>query len=234
MRKFQFLSLLALAITFLAVSCTKEGPEGPAGATGAQGPAGANGTPGATGATGATGPQGPVGPQGPAGPAGPQGPAGTANVIYSAWITDPNSTPWADTSITLYGNPIRRRNITAPGITQSILDQGVVLSYVRFPGGNTPYSMPFLFAWAGSTAGVAAQPALGRLIYILYNPITGAAPPGGLVYSGLDIRYVIIPGGVAGGRTSGKACEIKGQLYTESQLKAMSYQQVCSLLNIQP
>jgi len=118
MRNFKLLSLLTLAITFLAVSCTKEGPEGPVGATGPQGPAGANGTNGTPGATGPTGPAGPTGPQ------GPTGPAGTANVIYSSWFSEATFNPsWADT--TLFGLGIISRGIkAAPGITQTILDQG--------------------------------------------------------------------------------------------------------------
>ena len=50
------------AISFLFISCSKEGPAGPAGAAGS------------TGAPGPTGPQG---------PAGAKGDPGTANVIYS-------------------------------------------------------------------------------------------------------------------------------------------------------
>jgi hypothetical protein len=148
-------------------------------------------------------------------------------VIYSAWISDGDPTLWADTAITLYGNPIRRRNIPAPGITTAVLNQGVVLSYVRFAGGATPYSLPFTFFFNGGQVGVAGQPALGRLIYIIYNPITGGAP-NGLLSSGLDIRYVIIPGGVAGGKTAG----LGGTSYSAEQLKAMSYEQITSLFKI--
>ena len=46
------------------------------------------------------------------------------------------------------------------------------------------------------------------------------------------MRYIIIPGGVGGGRMAEKAAQINGQVYTESQLKAMSYAQICSLLRI--
>lgn len=237
MRKFQFLSLLALAITFLAVSCTKEGPEGPAGATGAQGPAGANGTPGATGATGATGPQGPVGPQGPAGPAGPQGPAGTANVVYSAWI---NEGPWVDTVMNSLAVPpagnAKRMIVTAPSLSQAVLDQGVVIAYYRWAlSGNNPVPLTSTFVNGSNVVELGYRTALNKLVYYFWIPANSTVPVGfsGLG-SGAQVRYVIIPGGVAGGRSAEKACEIKGQVYTESQLKAMSYQQVCALLNIQP
>jgi len=43
-----------------------------------------------------------------------------------------------------------------------------------------------------------------------------------------NFRYIIIPGGVAGGRfVSGAAAG-----YTVDQIKSMSYQQITSLLNI--
>ena len=54
---------------------------------------------------------------------------------------------------------------------------------------------------------------------------TPGTPPTGNIY-----RYVIIPGGVAGGKTTG----IGGTNYNAEQLKAMPYNQVCRLFNIQP
>ena len=52
--------------------------------------------------------------------------------------------------------------------------------------------------------------------------------------AGTQFRYVLIPGGVAGGRSvnSEKISQIKGQSYTETQLKGMSYTEVCKLLAI--
>jgi hypothetical protein len=227
MRKFKLLSLLALAITFLAVSCTKEGPEGPAGASGTQGP---------TGATGATGPAGPAGLPGPAGPTGPQGPAGTANVIYSAWINEPGN--WgADTAMSSIGGNAKRFIVAAPSLSQAVLDQGVVLSYFRSPvAGNGTIQLPWTFNAAGiGVIQTDSRPALNKIIYFFWIPANAAAPLTPTAINGpAQFRYVLIPGGVAGGRYAEKACEIKGQVYTESQLKGMSYQQVCALLNIQP
>src|SRR5690606_36994250 len=93
-------------------------------------------------------------------------------------------------------------------------------------GGNTPYSLPFNFFFNGGQVGVAGQPALGRLIYIIYNPVTGGAP-NGLLSSGLDIRYVIIPGGVAG-----KSAGVGGTNYTTEELKQMPYEQVAQIFKI--
>lgn len=227
MRKFRLLSLLLLAIVFVAVNCTKEGPEGPAGATGPQGPAGGTG---ATGATGATGPQGP---QGPTGPTGPQGPAGTANVIYSAWEQF-SAAAWADTTILNVGQCSRYLR-TAPGVTAAIINNGVVLSYLGLvSGGNVtqgPYQMPFLCTGCSPVVNLSFIPVAGKLIYYSVN-LTGTTT--GFADGSYSTRYVIIPGGVSGGRGTGseKMAEINGQFYTESELKSMSYDQVCSLLNI--
>lgn len=225
MRKFRLLSLLLLAIAFIAVNCTKEGPEGPAGATGAQGP---------TGTTGTTGATGPIGPQGPSGPIGPQGPPGTANVIYSAWATV-NSLVAAngaiiDSSFTDYGTCKRWFRI-APSLTQGVLDQGLVLSYWRVgvPPSQIYSTLPYQFPVGAQVYYLGALPtvqsSVGKIFYFtsIFGTNTGWVPNGGA-----ESRYVIIPGTIAGGRSAG----IGGTNYTADQIKAMPYEQVCQLFNI--
>ena len=220
MRKFTLLSLLLFASTFILVNCTKEGPEGPAGAQGPQGPAGSNG------AAGPTGPTGPTGPAGPTGPTGPQGPAGTANVIYSSWLAQGN---WADTNISIPLNGIVSRSIrTAPGITSAIINQGVVLTYWNF-GGTSVHQLPTFSSVSGSALTLNSILDVGKVIFYIANLNTGNASGQS---AGGQFRYIIIPGGVSGGRFTEKVAEIKGITYTESQLRAMPYQQVCVLLNI--
>jgi hypothetical protein len=212
MRKFRLFSLLFLAISFIVISCTKEGPEGPAGATGAQGP---------TGATGPAGGTGPAGPTGPAGSTGATGATGTANVIYSAWAAQGS---WADTTFPGVGSGTLSRSLrTAPGITQAILDQGVVLTYWQFPA-TTVQALPVLTVGA-SPLQLNAALAVGKVIFYISSLINGSAS--GLSAGGL-FRYVIIPGGVAGGRSSG----VGGTNYTAAQVRAMSYSEVCTLFNI--
>lgn len=225
MRKYRLLSLLALAITFLAVSCTKEGPEGPAGATGAQGPTGPGG------ATGPAGPTGPVGPAGPTGATGPQGPPGTANVIYSAWT---NEGPWADTLMaslaTGAGGNAKRMLMAAPSLSQAILDQGVILTYMRWTlSGNNPISMPYTFNSGGTVFEIGSRAALNKVVYFFWVPSNPGVlvAPGGLGASA-QVRYVLIPGVVGGGRTAG----VGGTNYTPDEVRAMTYEQVCSLFNI--
>jgi len=220
MRKLRLLSILALAITFIAVSCTKEGPEGPVGATGPQGP---------TGATGATGPTGPTGPQGPAGPTGPQGPPGTANVIYSPW-TDFVGATWLPAA-NEFGKTVRNYPAAAPGVTASVVTTGVVLVYWRDLGLPNPQQMP-------SISYNITQPVnqylgfelLAGTIRIKFFNIDNTNDPGTFSGAGNSYRYIIIPGGIAGGRAAGAG----GTNYTAEQLKAMPYAQVCRLFNIQP
>lgn len=217
MRKIRLLSLLALAFAFIAVSCTKEGPEGPAGATGAQGPTGA------TGATGGTGPAGPGGPAGPQGPIGPQGPPGTANVIYSAWATVASLGAIIDSNMTDYGL-CKRWIRSAPSLSQAILDQGLVISYWKV-GSGIYSTIPYQFPNGGQTYYLGAVPQLNKIIY--FTSIFGAGA-GWNPNPTAELRYVIIPGAVAGGRSAG----IGGTNYTAEQIKAMSYEQVTRLFNI--
>lgn len=225
MRKIRLLSLLALAFAFIAVSCTKEGPEGPAGANGPQGPVGANG------ATGPAGPTGPGGPAGPAGPIGPQGPPGTANVIYSSWATVGSLGTIIDSVFADYGT-CKRWIRTAPSLSQAVLDQGLVLSYWRLvavaPPGTPIYSsLPYLFPVGTQTYFLGGLPQLNKIIY--FTSIFGAAPAAGWSpNANAELRYVIIPGVVAGGRSAG----IGGTSYDADAIRAMSYEQVSGLFNI--
>lgn len=221
MRKLRFLSLSFLAIAFIAASCTKEGPEGPVGAQGPQGPPG---TPGANGANGA------------AGPAGPQGPPGTANVIYSGWIASPttfSAAGWFDTSITTIGT-VSRANFPAPSLSQAVLDQGLTMVYHTFAappaaptGGANAQALPYnVGIGGGNFVEVNYRPAVGRIIVFLHNVLPGTGGFGFL--GGHYFRYIIIPGGVAGGRMiSGTAAG-----YTIDELQHMSYEQVIRTFNI--
>jgi Collagen triple helix repeat (20 copies) len=221
MRKLRLLSFSILAILFITVSCTKEGPEGPVGAQGPQGPPGTPGANGAAGSTGAT---------------GQQGPPGTANVIYSGWIASPTTfgvAGWFDTSITTLGT-VSRANFSAPSMTQAILDQGLTMVYHTFvSGGGSPtgganaQSLPYnVGIGGGNFVEVNYRPAVGRVFVYLHNVLPGTGGFGFL--AGHYFRYIIIPGGVSGGRMmNGSASG-----YTIEQLKAMSYDEVIKKFNI--
>ena len=206
MRKMRILSPLLLAFVFIVSSCSKEGPAGPSGATGPQGP------PGGTG---------PTGPQGPAGPTGPQGPAGTANVIYSAWF-DANTLTWADSTHAHFGT-ISRGNRAAAGVTAAVIDNGVVLSYFRSADAGVT-QLPYLQS-TPTTISYNSILSTGTITYFVADISDGDAT--GMVPTG-EFRYVIIPGGTAGGRLMPGAT----LGYTVDQLRAMSYEQVVKLFNI--
>jgi Collagen triple helix repeat (20 copies) len=120
------------------------GATGAVGATGAAGPAGATGAVGATGATGpagATGAKGATGAQGPSGPAGPTGATGSAGATGPAGPAGPGAESFllVNQSILLTGT---RFNV--PAITQAIVDQGVVMIYLRPTGSSSSYySLPY-------------------------------------------------------------------------------------------
>ncbi|MGQ0738598.1 MAG: hypothetical protein ACT4OJ_06015 [Bacteroidota bacterium] len=125
---------------------------------------------------------------------------------------------------------MRRAIRTAPGVTQAILDNGVILSYIRFGSTGSFSILPYIFPNGGGGQ-LTFVAEVGKIFYISY--ILNPQGPIGVVGTA-ELRYILIPGSVAGGRMAEKAAEINGQVYTESQLKAMSYQQVCALLRIQP
>ena len=221
MRKFRLLSLLLLATAFITVNCTKEGPEGPAGAGGPQGPAG---TPGPASTV-----PGPAGPTGPAGTTGPTGPAGTANVIYSPW-TAFTSANWSATTVNIFGKTARRYTAVAPGITATMLAQGTILVY--FQGGGSPGTvriLPYTTFNFTQTVNQVIEPSfvVGAIEINFYNldnnndPGTFTGTPGPPA-TGNIYRYVLIPGGVAGGRG----------ISTADQLRTMSYSEVCRMFNI--
>lgn len=218
MRKFRLLSLLALAFAFIAVSCTKEGPEGPAGATGPQGPVGANG------ATGPAGPIGPTGPAGATGATGPQGPPGTANVIYSSWATS----PFATRDTTVDGTLFKVTHINAPSLSQAILDQGVVLTYLRLTGVVPVTVLPFASMAGGTTSIMATWNVLQKIFINRHTVNCNLAGCLLNISNAIEYRYVLIPGVVAGGRSAG----VGGTNYTPDQVRAMSYEQVCRIFNV--
>ncbi|MES1249735.1 MAG: hypothetical protein ABUL46_03580, partial [Chitinophaga rupis] len=73
--------------------------------------------------------------KGDTGPEGPQGPAGPDSVYSSPWITDLSPTYVPDDTLYELIPPL-----SAPSITQGILDSGIVLSYVNF-GSGTNYDV---------------------------------------------------------------------------------------------
>ncbi len=231
MRKLSF-AIASLFFSVLLFSACKEGDTGPVGPQGIQGP---NGPQGAQGTIGPAGPVGATGATGATGPAGPVGPAGSlANVIYSSWLTITN---WADTAGLYVGGANttgaagRRGFIATNSVTTAIVDQGVVVSFLRQTPAAAASSLPTVLSGTAVYWSITLDQALrpGRVIYFASRLELGSwsATENGR-FENSQYRYVIIPGGTAGGRfTSGPATG-----YTISQVKAMSYNQIAALFNI--
>lgn len=156
---------------------------------------------------------GPAGATGPAGPTGAIGPIGTANIIYS---------PWANLTFTGSGTSWSAL-ITAPGVTQDIMDKGVVKTYFKF--GTGVYEGNYTNLTGGSTSAIYQFLSVGAIN--LRSTFAANYP----------WRYVIIPGGVAGGRLVG-APEAEmfvlqdGTSIRKAELDKMSYKEVCKRFGI--
>ncbi len=152
------------------------------------------------------GEKGDVGPAGVAGVAGPtgangavgaKGDPGTANVFYSDWITV--SFTGSGTSGTAYTGVI-----TAPKVTQDILDKGIVLSYYTIGGSVYSVNASLINSYS-----LIQQLSLGKITYL-----------SNLNYNSTKFRYVIIPGGISIG--AGR----------KAALESMSYEEVKTLYNL--
>lgn len=144
---------------------------------------------------------------------GQPGAPGTANVIYSGWITAP-----ASAADTIDGTAGISTTIDAPGLSQDILDKGTILVYFTFGSGT--YSLPYTSMAGGNNNTITAICTLNKIKIFRFVHVAGQTSSLG---SGLQWRYVLIPGGVA---ATGKG---HGVNYAE-----MSYEEVCMSLNIQP
>ena len=220
-----FVQLLLLTGVLVTSSCKKEnGPTGPQGLQGTPGGVGPQGP------VGATGPQGAQGPQGPQGPAGQ--PGAVSNVIFSGWIPTrvAGTSQWTTTGAAAFG-AVATFTTTAPAITTSVTDRGVVFGYMR--------GVPFLVAgltfplpnseFISTTGGFAdyydfviTTPGSIRFIYKSSLPWTVAT------LGSIEFRYLVIPGATGGGRfSSGPAAG-----YSIEELKKLPYDRVAEMFNI--
>lgn len=153
---------------------------------------------------------GPAGATGPAGPTGVAGPTGSANVIYS---------PWANVTFTGASTSWSAK-ITAPGVTQDIMDKGVVKTYFKF--GTSVYD--------GNYSNIASGASIYQYLSIGFINLQATFA------ANYPWRYIIIPGGVAGGRLSHGDADTfvfaDGSSMRKSDFDKMSYEDVCSRFNI--
>lgn len=145
------------------------------------------------------------------GDTGPAGPAGPANVIYSEWYSP--ETWRAEIHFDVH---YRAYNMAAPSLTQEIVDQGVVLVYMRFVGSNPAIlQLPLaLGEYPGYSFSYEAQADSVKAKY--YRPADPSSFPE-IIQSWNQVRYVLIPGSEAAVSKASR----------QSELHAMSYADVC-------
>lgn len=135
---------------------------------------------------------------------GATGAAGPDSVMYSSWTTLA-MTQGVDT----YGDTFYTQTITAPAITDSILNSGSVIGYLLV---SDPLTVNGDSSVVNAALAFTEYFSVGKIDLLSY----------GTDYSGLDYRYVVIPGKIA-------TSSVTGKTYTVDQLKKMSYSQVTTL-----
>jgi len=139
---------------------------------------------------------------------GATGATGTANVMYSSWASLTMSYNTTDSAY--------EQTITADSITQSVLDSGLVLTYIKYtnPAGQTQVE----------SADTYMQTVLAIKSIQLYSYVYDL--------TGVPFRYIVVHGGTAlGGRVAEGSDLVQG--FTKEQWKAMSYTEVLQRLGIQ-
>ncbi len=244
MRKNIIITLSTFIVAMFLISCSKgdKGATGTAGIQGPQGPQGIQGGIGGSGAVGPTGAQGIVGPTGPA--------AGAPSVLYSSWATVTNWVAGSGGS-----NSVHTALRAAPAVTATAIAQNVILIYMKdvplvkatIDGGNVtviknpdvvqlPYSEVSYVNLSGTNysiineySGFFNAPGNITLTYKVGNVgFFGSGGASALNSANIQFRYVVIAGGLSGGRfVNGPAAG-----YTIEQIKSMSYSQVAAMFNI--
>ena len=120
-----------------------------------------------------------------------RGATGSANVIYSGWMSFPQSQ--RDTSIdgTLY----KVNHINVPRLTQSLVDQGLIMVYYLYQ--NSVHQLLYTSdagpgVGPAKTSTISYLPKPGRILITRYTHDNSASVGLGAI----QFRYVIVPGGV--------------------------------------
>jgi hypothetical protein len=182
------LPLITVAIVGLnACKSTTPGPQGATGNTGSTGPAGAigvggpqgvagatgtNGTNGSTGATGAVGSTGAVGATGSTGIAGATGSTGATGPAAQI-----NNYLFTNQSVLVAGNT----RLLVPAIDQSIVDEGMVLVYLRDTGTTGSW---FALPYSSS----------GNTLNMVDYGVGYVDLKANFSSSGIDFKVIVIPG----------------------------------------
>lgn len=141
------------------------------------------------------------------GDTGATGAKGTANVMYSSWASLKMSYNSTDSAY--------EQTITADSITQSVLDSGLVLTYIKYTNSAGQSRV--------ESADTYMQTVLGLKSIQLYSYVYDL--------TGVPFRYIVVQGGTPlGGRLAAGSDLIQG--FTKAQWKAMTYEEVLGRLGM--
>lgn len=146
---------------------------------------------------------------------GEQGPAGQdgldATVYYSQWITP---TAWMGTSGDWYFD------VNAPDLTEDIVENGVILAYVWLAGdiydATAVRPLPAYAVGANWSFLISEYESIEFTSDMISKPLT----------AGNHFRFIAIPGNVE----TLKSASLKS--VSETELRSMTYKEVCKLYNI--
>ncbi len=150
--------------------------------------------------------------EGPRGPAGQNGIDGNANVLTSPWI---NTLNWS--LDTVKGEWYFDAN--SPDITSDILNNGVILGYMKIPGDVYPTAVRPLPSYADGANWDFLIPDVGSIEFVTDAQYAPA--------SNYWFRFILI--------TSSSSVRLKSGTingYKKSELQNMPYSDVCKLLGI--
>lgn len=192
--------------------------------------------------------------EGVTGPAGPQGETGNANVKVDTFRL--TNTQWQTGGTYVLDHVVngymwsntRFHERAFPSITQDILNTGMVLCYftpsITFNASNwVPLNYSMLSPNDNYFYNIAYETAAGKvkLHYYYRTNDDGVTAPSisAAVIPVYRFKIVAVSGSIATGRmmpgaTPAKLFYLKGKDYTEADLKAMAYVDVCRLLDITP
>jgi len=141
-----------------------------------------------------------------------QGPPGLdATVYYSQWITP---SAWLGTSGDWYFD------VSAPDLTEDIVESGVILAYVWLAGdvydATSVRPLPAYAVGANWSFLISEYKRIEFTSDMISKPLT----------TGNNFRFIAIPGNVE----TLKSAPLKGK--SEQELRKMTYKDVCKLYNI--
>lgn len=160
----------------------------------------------------------------------------TASFIYTTWQATAGTTK--DT--VMDGTAYKVRYAYPKSLTSEILTSGLMITYMRF--GGTNYPLPYA-SFAGGKANVLnAFYGLKKVVIGRSTNNVNTAADLITMSSSLEYRHIFIPGNMAGQAAGAKSNTISDEKLIVQlpgmdypiDLKAISYEELCAILHIQP